>query len=354
MTRFALASLLLAASATGTVFAQSSSAKLQDAPGQGGHYGVRTLPLPDNNAGNVSMDYIAYDPKTNSVWVPAGNTAAVDVIDAATSKLRQIPGFPTKELDTPRGKRVLGPTAVSIGDGVVYIGNRGDSTVCAFNSVSLARGACGQLDSTPDGVSYVAAMKEVWVTTPRDESIRVLDAKTLQQKAKLTFDGNPEGYAVDSRRGRFYTNLEDKDQTLAIDLKTHKTVATWSPNCGKEGPHGLGLDANAGQLFVGCSTFAEVLDIGHDGAILSKVDTGDGVDDIHYVPATHLLYVGAARDARLTIARADHAGHLTVVALVQTPAGARNPTVAKDGTVFLAHGGQTKLSALVVASPNAK
>jgi DNA-binding beta-propeller fold protein YncE len=354
MTRFALASLLLAASAMGTVFAKSPSAKLQHAPGQGGHYGVRTLPLPDNNAGNVSMDYIAYDPKTNSVWVPAGNTAAVDVIDAATGKVRQIPGFATKEIDSSRGKRVLGPTAVSIGEDVVYIGNRGDSTVCAFNSVSLARDVCGQLDSTPDGVAYVAPMNEVWVTTPRDQSIRVLDAKTLHQKAKLTFDGNPEGYAVDSKRGRFYTNLEDKDQTLAIDLKTHKTVATWNPNCGKEGPHGLGLDANAGQLFVGCSTLAEVLDIGHDGAILSKVDTGDGVDDIHYVPATHLLYVGAARDARLTVARADQTGHLTVVAQVQTPAGARNPTVAKDGTVFLAHGGQANLSALVVASPNAK
>jgi hypothetical protein len=182
----------------------------------------------------------------------------------------------------------------------------------------------------------------------------VLDSKTLDQKAKLTFEGNPEGYAVDGKRGRFYTNMEDKDQTLAIDLKTQKTVATWNPSCGKEGPHGLGLDTAAGHLFVACSTLAEVLDVGHDGAVLSKVDTGDGVDDIHYEPATHLLYVGAAREAKLTIARADEKGNLTVVAQVPTQAGARNATVAKNGTVFLAHGGQTKLSALVVVSPSGK
>jgi hypothetical protein len=176
----------------------------------------------------------------------------------------------------------------------------------------------------------------------------------LDQKAKLTFDGNPEGYAVDAKRGRFYTNMEDKDQTLAIDLKTQKTIATWNPACGKDGPHGLGLDAAAGHLFVACSTLAEVMDVGHDGAVLSKVNTGDGVDDIHYEPATHLLYVGAAREAKLTIARADEKGQLTVVAQVPTPAGARNATVAKDGTVFLAHGGQAQISGLVVVTPRGK
>ena len=191
------------------------------------------------------------------------------------------------------------------------------------------------------------------MTTPGDKSIRLLDSKTLEQKAKLTFEGNPEGYAVDAKRGRFYTNLEDKDRTLAIDLKTHKTVATWNPSCGKEGPHGLRLDATDGHLFVACSTLAEVLDAGRDGAVLSKVDTGDGVDDIDYAPATHMLYVGAAQAAKLTIARADEKGHLTVVAQVPTQAGARNAVVAKDGTVYLAHAG-TKLSALVVVSPNGK
>src|SRR5579864_9167271 len=54
------------------------------------HYTVSTLPLPDNGTGDVSMDYIAFDPAANSLWVPAGNTAAVDVVDVATGKVRQI------------------------------------------------------------------------------------------------------------------------------------------------------------------------------------------------------------------------------------------------------------------------
>src|ERR1700686_1806850 len=295
-------------------------------------YAVRTLALPDNGTGDVSMDYIAFDPATNSLWVPGGSTGAVDLVDVATGKVRQIPNLPTSQVQARGATRVLGPSGVSIGAGVVYIGNRGGSEVCAFNARSLARVGCADLDARPDGVAYVAPTKEVWVTTPGEQSIRVLDATTLMQKAKLTFPGNPEGSGVDAKRNRFYTNLEDKDRTVAVDLKSHETVATWNPACGGGGPHGLGLDVAAGPLFIGGDAVAEVMNVGGEGAILPKVDTGDGVDDLHYESATHLLYVGAARAAKLTIANADNAGKVTTVAQVPTQNGARNGVVTKGGT----------------------
>src|SRR5207249_11600100 len=52
----------------------------------------------------------------------------------------------------------------------------GDSSVCAVGSESLKVGPCVKLESMPDGLAYVAATKEVWVTTPRDKSITILDA----------------------------------------------------------------------------------------------------------------------------------------------------------------------------------
>ena len=181
--------------------------------------------------------------------------------------MRQITGFQTVEMGTGDRKRIVGPSSVTVGAGTVYVGNRGDSSVCAFDAKSLAHGVCHTFDSSPDGIIYIAATKEVWVTTPRDKSVRILDATTLAEKAKLTFDGGPEGFAVDGKRGRFYTNLEDKDVTLAIDLKSHKTVATWPSTCGKDGPHGLRADETAGFLFVACSARAEVMNAAHDGAV---------------------------------------------------------------------------------------
>jgi len=107
-------------------------------------------------------------------------------------------------------------------------------------------------------------------------------------------------------------NYEDKDLTTAIDLKTRKTVAKWPSSCGEDGPHGLSIDQDTGFLFVACSSKAEVLDAGHDGKQLSSIDTGDGVDDLNFSPSTKTLYVGAAKDAKLTVARVDGAGKLSL------------------------------------------
>jgi DNA-binding beta-propeller fold protein YncE len=314
-------------------------------------YSVRTVPLPGGTPAGIAMDYIAFDSDMNSIWVP-GNAGTVYVIDAATGKIRQITGFPTKEVTVRERKRLLGPSSVAFGNGKVYIGDRADNSVCAVDPKTLARGGqCAVLDSMPDGLAYVPATKEVWVTAPRDNTIRILDAATLKEKTKLAFEGTPEGFAVDARRHRFYTNLEDKDRTLAIDFKTHKTVATWNPACGEDGPHGLRIDDKSGHLFVACSAKLEVLDAGRNGAVLSSIDTGDGVDDFDY--AAGMLYAGAARDAKLTIARVDAKGRLSLVASVATAAGARNPAVAKNGEVYLAHGGGVTSNDLVVVSPSA-
>ena len=145
-------------------------------------YSVRALALPDHGQGNITMDYIAYDPKTGYVWVPAINIGAVDVVDTGNASVREISGFATNEIEVKGRKRAQGPSGVSIGDGVVYIGDRADSSICAVHEKTLARKNCGHVDSTPDGVVYVAPTKEVWVTAPRDNSVRILDGRTLNQK----------------------------------------------------------------------------------------------------------------------------------------------------------------------------
>ena len=327
---------------------------LHAASDQSANYTTRILALPDHGQGNITMDYIAYDPQTGSVWVPAINVGSVYVVDTGNSSVREISGFATNEVELGGRKRRQGPSGVSVGDGVVYVGDRADSSVCAIDAQTLARKTCGHIDSTPDGVVYVAPTKEVWVTAPRDKSVRILDSRTLTQKEKLTFEGQPEGYAVDTKRGRLYMNYEDKDLTTAIDLKTRKTVAKWPSSCGEDGPHGLSVDPDGGFLFVACSTQAEVLDAGHNGEKLSSIATGDGVDDLHYSPDTQMLYVGAAKDAQLTIARVDAAGKLSLIARVPTHEGARNGVVTKGGTVYLAHSPRGQLAGLIVVSPSQK
>src|SRR5262249_49943589 len=59
-------------------------------------YAVSALPRRGGGADGIGMDVMAYAPRTGLVWAPAGNTGAVDVIDTATGKIRQVSGFATK------------------------------------------------------------------------------------------------------------------------------------------------------------------------------------------------------------------------------------------------------------------
>ncbi|MEP7120851.1 MAG: hypothetical protein ABJE95_08080 [Byssovorax sp.] len=332
--------------------AMVSPAKAAPAPGSAGP-AARPIALPGGESG-VSMDYLACDRATGRVWVPAGNTGSVDVIESAGSKVTRIAGFPTAELERHGKKRVVGPSAATLGEGVAYIGSRGDSSICAVDTTTLQRGACVILESMPDGLAFIASVKEVWATTPRDKSITILDVSTPSTpkvKAKLSLEGEPEGYAVDDARGIFYTNLEDKDRTLAIDIKARKVVATWMPQCGEDGPKGLALDHARSFLLVACSDHVLALDAGHDGQLLSKIATGDGVDNIDYLETRHQLFVGAAKAAQLTIAGLDPAGKLTSVAVIPTLAGARNAVVDAQGNAYLTDSAGGRILAIAAPHP---
>jgi DNA-binding beta-propeller fold protein YncE len=193
----------------------------------------------------------------------------------------------------------------------------------------------------PDGLAFITRAKEVWVTTPRDQSIVILDVSapaTPKLAGSFKLDGDPEGFAVDDDRGLFYTNLEDKDRTLRIAVATRAVTGTWRPACGEDGPRGLAIETRGQLLMVACPDHVEVLAAGTDGRILSKIQTGDGVDNIDYLPGQRSLYAAAAGAATLTVARLDEQGMLKRLAASPTAKGARNAVVTDDGTAYVADG----------------
>jgi len=308
---------------------------------------LKPIPLPGAN-GAVGLDYFAYDAETGKVWVPASNLASVDVIDEKTDAVAQVTGFKTGEIERRGQKRTVGPTAATIGDGIVYIGNRGDATICAIDSKSLKRGECVPLSADhslmPDGVIYVAATKEVWITTRPTSADNINAAKSLQifdasepsrlkWKAKIPLENLAEGYAVDNGRGLFYTNVEEVGNTLAIDMRVKKIVSKWNPGSTEVG--GLALDAARGFLFVAGGDHIVNLDAGHDGKVLDSIQTGAGLDNIDYSAEKKLLYAAAGQAGTLTIAEVDANGKFHLKATVPTAKGARSVVAGKGETKYL-------------------
>jgi DNA-binding beta-propeller fold protein YncE len=328
-------------SAAADVGAVASATASASAGADAGVLVARPLPLP-GATGAVSLDYIAYDATHRRLWVPAGNTASVDVLDSGTQTFTRIEGFPTVERDFQGKKRTLGASAATIGDASsVYIGSRGASNVCVVDAQSMKLGSCLALADAPDGLSYVASAKELWVTVPSKQTLVVLDvstAATPKMKTSIKLEGQPEGFGVDDTHGVFYTNLEDKDRTLAIDVKTHKVKSTWKPDCGQEGPRGLALDVPRGLLMVACTDGVRVLDLAHDGAVLARLATGAGVDNLDYLAEGHLLYVAAGKVAKLLVVRVEDNGAMSVTRTVPTSEGARNAVVDAAGNAYVADG----------------
>jgi DNA-binding beta-propeller fold protein YncE len=314
---------------------------------------VRTISLPGGTATGITMDHMAYDRSRHRVWVPAGNTGSVDVVDCADAQVTRIDGFATAEIEQNGKKRTVGPSSATVGDRYVYIGNRAGSSVCAIKAESLSKGPCVKLDSTPDGLIYVGTMEEVWATTPQSDSIAVIDAPyhgLPSIKTEIRLDGAPESVAFDDWRGIVYTNLGERDRTLSVDSRTKNVTRSWPASCGEGGPKGLAVDRSLNFLLLACSDRVKVLDASHDGQELSAID-GAGVDDIAYLEFRRELYVGAAKAAKLIVASLDTKGWLKVKSEIRTALGARNPVVTDEGVAYLTDSPEGKLLVVLPQVP---
>src|SRR5207253_318486 len=138
-----------------------------------------TLKFPDVQP-PVIMDYLATE--GDRVWVPAGNTGNVYVVEKG--QFKTIGGFATKK---GRGDRLMGPSSVTVGDGAVYVGNRGDSRIWAIDPrtrkiVSNWDAGCGK--EGPRGLALDAARGALMVACAVN-GVNVLDTKTGARKGHI-------------------------------------------------------------------------------------------------------------------------------------------------------------------------
>jgi DNA-binding beta-propeller fold protein YncE len=329
----------IASPTTSSLPAQDAGAQASAAARAPVELTAKPIALPNATA-PASMDYLAYERGSSRVWIPLADSSGgtVAVLDVGTGLVTSVNGFKTAEREVRGKKRYFGPSAASLGNGFAYIGNRATNEVCAVDAKTLKLGQCARLPPGTDGVAYVPNVNEVWVTNQKEHALIVLDSskpEVLKLKTTIKVDGDPEGYGVDESRGLFFTNLEDKGDTLGIDVKTHKVVSTWKAGCNADGPRGLAVDSARGFVIIACTEHLQVLDGNHQGAPLGTLDTGAGVDNIDFLDAKKLVYAAAGKAARLTVARLDDRGQLTAVATGATPPGTRNPVVDAKGTAYL-------------------
>jgi len=286
--------------------------------------------MPDGKGG-IGFDDLLYAKSLDRVLVPAGRTGRLVLVEPRTRELVSIAGF--SENAPSLGGHGAGTTSADAGDGLIFATDRNRRAVVVVDPGVKAILEGVSLGGGPDYVRWVGPVKEVWVTEPGAKRIECFKRQTgtaprLVAAGNIPVADGPESLVVDEKRGRAYTHTWH-DETVALDLRTHKEVARWKNGC--KGSRGIALDEDRGFLFVGCEEGKAVtLDVVHEGKILGTASSGSGVDIIAYSPNLKHLYLPGGASATMAILSVADTGALTVLQTVPTAPDAH--CVAADAT----------------------
>ena len=102
------------------------------------------------------------------------------------------------------------------------------------------------------------------------------------------------------------------------DLAKHAEIARWKNGC--KASRGIALDEKRGWLFSGCNEgTTAVLDVTHDGRIVSTIERGSGFDVIGYSAKLGHLYLAGGACRCLVILGVSPQGKLTFLEQTDAP-----------------------------------
>lgn len=183
----------------------------------------------------------------------------------------------------------------------------------------------------PDAATWDPASRLLWVMTPGDGSIDLVDVAAGRKVGTLAVGGSLELAAADGA-GHLFVNVEDKNELVKIDTRRRAVVAR-APLPGCDGPTGVTL---AGRVLIsacanGIAAFTDPATL----KSLGSVAIGPRPDGAFADATRHRAYVPSGGDG--TLAVFDTGGRLPrLIARVPTTKGARTGAVdPRTGRIYL-------------------
>ena len=265
--------------------------------------------------GDGGTDYVAVEAATGRVFV--SRATHMMVVDGATGKvlgdIQNTPGVHGAGIATKAGRG--------------FTTNGGDETVTMFDLKTLAEIKRIKVGPGLDGIMYDEPDDKIILTNHSRPigTLTAIDPKSGDIVATVELeDTAPEGAAADGK-GHIFVNNESKHTIQVIDVKTWKATASW-PLAPCEGPTGIAYDKATNRIFSGCSRTSVVLDA-TTGKVVATIPNGTRVDALGWDPAKKLIYIPNGGEGNVTVVHQDSADKYSVVATVDTFAGAKTITV---------------------------
>ena len=197
------------------------------------------------------------------------------------------------------------------------------------NTATILDGHTGQVRATiptgkkPDAAAYDPASRAVWVMTPGDGNITVIDPATMKPVATVTVGGSLEFGASDGH-GKLYVNAEDKNDVAVIDTRTRKLIRR-EPLPGCDGPTGILYDPATRETLSACANGVAVV-LSSTGKLVASLTIGKRPDGAAFDERRHVALVPSGAEGTLSVIELSPKPQ--VITTVQTAKSAR--TIALD------------------------
>jgi YVTN family beta-propeller protein len=248
--------------------------------------------------------------------------------DSAAHRLYLAHGVRVDVLDTQSGKSVGSITGLHGTHGIAldtvgkfgYISDGGGNAVVVFDRATLAILATIPAGTNPDAILFEPATQTVWAFNGRSKNATVIDAATRKVVTTIALPGKPE-FAVVDGEGTVFNNIEDKNEIVRIDARTHKPTGEWHLT-GCESPSGLAFDVAGGRLFSVCDGKKMAVTDAKSGEALATATIGESPDAAGWDAAHKLVFSSNGGSGTLTVIDAATPGYPAIEEL-PTQRGAR-------------------------------
>jgi YVTN family beta-propeller protein len=213
-----------------------------------------------------------------------------------------------------------------------YTSNGRANSVTVFDlktNDSIAQIATGE---NPDAIRFEPYTKTIITCNGRSNTLSVIDPQTNTIIQTIDVGGKPEE-AVSDGNGKYFVNLEDKNEIAVVDMKTHAVVHRWA--LGAEGPTGLAYDKTTKRLFAGCDKFLVVMNA-ENGKVVDRLPIGDGCDGVAFDLKNKIVYTSNGQSGTITAIKENSADKFSVIGNYPTKRGARTIVIDENnGELFL-------------------
>jgi DNA-binding beta-propeller fold protein YncE len=259
------------------------------------------------------FDHFAVDRPDNRLFLAGEDGGVLEVFNLKTGALEKtLPGF-----DAPHSLIYLPDTHE-----LVVVANK-DSRVLDARTLAVKRKL--SLGAGADSLAYDAARKRAYVVTGgKDVDMKTtalveIDPYTGKTYGQTDFDGDhTEALAVEKAGRRIFINQTDKNLLDVVDKETHKVLSRATVKEAQQNAP-IAYDEKTHRLFVVTRAPGKVVIMNADtGATVQVFDAPSRVDQVVWDPAGRRTFV-CGGDGRLMIIDQQDADHYRALPAVATP-----------------------------------